>query len=89
MRVCLCVYIFIYTHTHTNTYINIIRGNIALSAWAVEYTNCNKSPGYHPNQSDGEAPVMMELWRMRSTYSLLSLPGQVLPGAPDTAQSMG
>ena len=48
--------------------------------WVVEYTDCifaegypplrNKSPGYDIKQSDGEAPLMLELWRIRSTSSL-------------------
>ena len=43
---------------------------------AVEYTDCisaerqdplNECPGYDTKQSDGEAPVMLELWAMRNT----------------------
>ena len=34
----------------------------------------NKCPGYD-KQSDGEAPVMLELWGMWSTPSLPLLPG--------------
>ena len=34
----------------------------------------SESPGYGTKQSDGEAPVMIELWGMRSTPSLPSLP---------------
>ena len=39
-------------------------------------------------QSDGEVPVMLELWRMQSTPSL---PGPLWPGmvAPDRVLSMG
>ncbi len=42
-------------------------------------------------QSDGEVPAMLELWGMRSTPSLPSLPGPLWPGvvAPDRALSMG
>ena len=45
----------------------------------------NKCPGYDTKQSDGEVPVMLELWGMLSTPSLLSLPGPLWPGviAPD------
>ena len=32
-------------------------------------------PGYDTKQSDGDAPVILELWGMRSTSSLPSLPG--------------
>ena len=68
---------------------------------AEEYTNCtsaegkdpspNESPGYDIKHSDGKAPVMLELRGMRSTLSLLSLPGQLWPGlvAPDRVLSMG
>ena len=46
----------------------------ALSAGAVEYTECasaegynpppNECPGYDTKQSDGEVPAMLELWGM-------------------------
>ena len=73
---------------------------IAQSAWAVEYTDCfsaeGKAPpheglGYDTKQSDGEVPAILELWGMRSTPSLPSLPGPIWPGviAPDRALSMG
>ena len=59
---------------------------IAQSAGAVEYTNCisaeglrhpaiNECPWYDTKQSDGEAPISLEFWRMRSTPSLPSLSG--------------
>ena len=56
---------------------------VAQSAVAVEY-DCfsaegldsqNKCPGYDTKQSDGEVPVMLELWGMWSTSSLSLLPG--------------
>ena len=52
---------------------------------------CRICPGYDTKQSDGEVPVMLELWRMRSTPSLPLLPGPLWPGmvAPDRALSMG
>ena len=48
-------------------------------------------PGYDIKQSDGEAPVMLEPWRIRSTPSLLSLLGPLWPGlvAPERDLSMG
>ena len=51
----------------------------------------NVCPGYDTKQADGEAPIMLELWGMRSTPSLLLLPGPLWPGmvAPDRALSMG
>ena len=44
-----------------------------------------------PKQSDGEVPVMLELWEMRSTHSLPSLPGSLWPRvvAPYRVLSMG
>ena len=50
-----------------------------------------KCPGYDNKLSDGEVPAMLELWGMRSTPSLSSLPGPFWPGvvAPDRALSMG
>ena len=36
--------------------------------------------GYGTKQSDGEIPVMLELWGMRNTPSLLLLPNSLWPG---------
>ena len=51
----------------------------------------NEFPWYDTKQSDGEVPVMLEIWWMRSTPSLPLLPGPLWPGmvAPDRALSMG
>ena len=74
---------------------------IAQSAGAVEYTNCTSAEGYDPTpnecpeyvtkQSDGKVPAVLQLWGMRNTPSLPSLPGPLWPGvvAPDRALSMG
>ena len=40
----------------------------------------NECPGFNTKKSDGEGPVMLELWRMRSASSLASLPGPLWPG---------
>ena len=69
-------------------------------AVSVEYTysipaegldSSNVLPGYNTQQSDGEAPVMLELWRMLSFPSLLLLPRPLWPrvDAPDMVLSMG
>ena len=46
---------------------------------------------YDTKQSDGEVPVMLELWGMQGTPSLPLLPGLFWPRvvAPDRALSMG
>ena len=51
----------------------------------------NECPGYDTKQSDGEVPVMLELWEMQGTPSLPSLPIPLWPGvvAPDRVLSMG
>ena len=51
----------------------------------------NKCPGYDTKQSDSEVQVMLELWGMRCTPLLLSLPGPLRPGvvASDRALYMG
>ena len=51
----------------------------------------NECPGYDTKQSDGEIPAVLELWGMRSTPSLPSLPGPLCPGvvAPDRDLSRG
>ena len=48
-------------------------------------------PLYDTEQSDDEAPVMLELWGMQSTPSLLLHPGLLQLGvvAPDKVLSMG
>ena len=58
---------------------------------AKEYDSSNECPEYDNKQSDGEALVMLELWGMQSTSSLLSLSGSLWPRivAPDRVLSMG
>ena len=48
-------------------------------------------PGYDTEQSDGEAPEMLELWGMWSTSLLSLLPGPLWPRVvtPDRVLSMG
>ena len=51
---------------------------LAHSAGVVEYTDPTyECPEYDTKQSDGEVPVILELWKMRSTSSLLLLPGSL------------
>ena len=68
------------------------------SAGAAEYTDCTciwhyalTAPAYDTKQSDGEAPVILELWGMWNTPSLPLLPGVLWPGvvALDSVLSMG
>ena len=51
----------------------------------------NKCPGYDTKHFDGEASVILELWRMQSTPLLPSLPGPLWLGvvAPARVLSMG
>ena len=51
----------------------------------------NEYPGYDTKQSDGEVPVILELWGMWVTSSFPLLPGPLWPGmvAPDRVLSMG
>ena len=51
----------------------------------------NKCHGYDIKQSDGEVPLMLELWGMQSTPLLPSLPGPLRPGvaALDRVISIG
>ena len=67
---------------------------MAQSAAAVDNTDClsveaqdfpNECPRYDTKQSDGEVPVTVEFWGMRSTLLLPSLSGPLWPGvvAPD------
>ena len=74
------------------TYLN------AQSAGAVEYTDFfsaelppQRVSCYDTKQSDGGVTAMLELWGMRSTPSLPSLPGPLWPGvvAPDKGPIYG
>ena len=70
------------------------KNSFAKSAGPVEYTDQtppNGCPGYDTKQSDGEVPVMLELWGMQSTPSLPLLPGPLWLEmvAPVRALSMG
>ena len=51
----------------------------------------NECPVYDTKRSDGEAPVMLELWKRQSNSSLPSLPGPFWVGvvAPDRVRSKG
>ena len=55
------------------------------------YDSLNECPGYDIKQSDGEAPIKLELRVMQSALSLSSLPGPLWLGvaAPDRVLSMG
>ena len=77
----------------------IFNNPITQSDGAVEYTDCtsaerqdptNRCPEYDTKQSDGEVPVILDLWGMWNTPSLLLLPGLLLLGvvAPDGTLSM-
>ena len=48
-------------------------------------------PGYVTKQSDSEAPIMQELWRMQSTLLLTLFLGPLWLGevTPDKVRSMG
>ena len=73
--------------------------SLSQSAGSIEYNDCisvegsvshNECPGYN-TKSDGEAPVMLELWGMGSTLLSPSLPGPLWPKvvAPDRVLSIG
>ena len=76
--------------------INLSYAIIAQSVGAVEYTGCNSADGYDTTnecpdygtkESDGEIPVKLELWGMRSSPLLPSLQGPFKPGM--VASDMG
>ena len=77
---------------------NPVRNKISSNGLIIQSTNHhmtkvppNEFPGYDTKQSDGEIPAVLELWGMRSTPSLPSLPGPLWPGVvvPDRSLSMG
>ena len=81
-------------------YLMQLSNNLAQLSGAVEFTNCftseaktphpNECPGYGTKQTDGEFPVMLELWGMWSTHSFPLLPGSLRPRlvVPDRVLSM-
>ena len=101
VHTCIHIYIYIYLHMHTDilalTYIYIwpswlgLKNTPTASLQRSKTHTPNECPGYDTKQSDGEVPAMLELWGMRRTPSLPSLPGPLWPGvvAPDRALSMG
>ncbi len=54
-------------------------------------THSYECPGYDTKQSDGEVPVMLELWRIQSTPSLSMLLGPLWPRVvvPERVLPMG
>ena len=80
------VFPFVYLVYHEYT--------VAQSARAVEYTDYfsaeryppqpNVCSGYDIKQSDGDVPVMLEVWEMRNTPSLPRLPGSTQLGSNKT-----
>ena len=87
--------------TTTDSILTLTQRKLVQLAGAVEYTDCfsaggktpppNDCPACDTKHSDGEVPVMLEIWGMQSTPSLPSLPGPLWPRmvAPDRVQSMG
>ena len=88
-------YTYTHKHTHTHIYIYIDKKKnlnknlpiclglqntpIASLQRGKAPPTTNECPAYDTKQSDGEVPVMMELWRMQSTPSLPSLQGPLWP----------
>ena len=48
--------------------------------YAKRLDSSNECPRYNTKQSDGEAPVILELWEMGITNLITSLPGSLWPG---------
>ena len=101
------MHIHTHIHTHTHTYIYIYIYMIFTRqfgcpvGWGCKIhrlhlctgvrSPSNECPGYDMKQSDGEGPVMLELWGMQSTPSLPLLSGPLWPGvvAPIRVPCMG
>ena len=81
MCICVCV------HTRVLSFLNSV---FYLVAWGFSIhrlhlfrggkTPPNQCPGYDTKQSNGEVPVILDHWGMRSTRSLPSLPDPLCPG---------
>ena len=82
---------------YTTNIILLISIYQAQSAGVAEYTDSiiaesktlsNECPRYDTKQSDGEFQVMLELWGMRSTPLLSSLPGPLFLGVVETGRAL-
>ena len=90
-----------HTHTHTaRTHTEHIHSHICPVGWGYRIywlhlyrgvRHLKDCPDYDTKQSDSEVPVILELWGMRCTPLLPSLPGPIWPVvvAPDRVLSMG
>ena len=71
-----CVWVCMYVCLYKSIYLSIY---LSIKAWAVECIDCifaegclpNKCPTCDIKQSDGKAPLMLELWRIRCSPLLL------------------
>ena len=85
----LITYAFIYLNVIVFFHIYLL-SFFALSAGTAEYTACIPQKGKTPTkQSDGEDPVILELWEIQNSPLLPSLPGPRRTGevAPDELPS--
>ena len=71
--------------------LNNLRMQNTLTAPLQRSKTPHECPGYDTKQSDGEVPVVLELWGIRSTPSLPLLSGSLWLGivVPDRVLSMG
>ena len=95
---CLIGLLMIRSNTWNNLCANKWLVFCPVGSGAVEYTDyrgvrppTNECSIYDTKKSDGEIPVMLELWEIQSTPSSPSLPGPLWSGvvAPDRVLSMG
>ena len=69
-----------------SVFLRILTDLLLLLSWLLLWRELpNECPEYETKQSDGEVPMILELWGMRSTSSLPSLPSPLWSGmvAPD------
>ena len=73
------------------TQVHLLIDSSADGQYVIGVRSPNECPGYDTKQSDGGVPVILELWGMQSTPSLLLLPGPLWTGvvAPDKGPIYG
>ena len=83
--ICIYIYIYIYICIHSFT------SNCPISMGCIIYLLHLFRRVKYTKQSDGEVPIMLELWGMRSTPYLPSIPDPPWPEmvAPERVRSMG
>ena len=87
----LTYHVYLCKCVQTNDCCPVSWGSRIPPASSLQRGKTNECPGYDTKQSGGDVAVMLEIWGMRSTPSLPSVPGPLWHGvvAPDKGPIYG